>query len=236
MLDGVVGHRGADLGPAELGQQRGAGLGARWLVEGAAQVADGSVGRSTLAGTSCGPGQRLHHPGVGSCVGGEQVRGEALGIAAVPLEQVRRGEVAPGAFRRRELLGDCGADDRVDELERSLGGEDAGRDQGVLGSSAGLFGELGDGVRVAGLGIGPEDGDGTGQRLHVRSEATEAAGDEADHRACPHERDVVVCHPLVEHVEQRADQERVAAGRRVEGLGELAAAASRHQVADGGDG
>ena len=66
------------------------------------------------------------------------MRGEALGIAAVPLEQVRRGEVAPGAFGRRELLGDRGADDRVDELEWSPGGEDAGRDQGVLGGDAGV--------------------------------------------------------------------------------------------------
>ena len=124
----------------------------------------------------------------------------------------------------------------MDELERSSGGEDAGRHQGVLGRTAGVVGELGDGVGVAWLGIGPENGDGTSQRLRIGSEPIEATGDEADHRPRPDDGDVVGCQPLVQHVQQRADQERVAAGAGVDGLGEVGASASRHQVADGGRG
>ena len=97
------------------------------------------------------------------------MRGDPLGLAALGVQHPRRGEVAPGALGRRELLGDRSADDRMHELERPSRGEDAGADKRVLGGRA-VRREPGDRVGVARLGVGPEHGHGARQCRRVGSE------------------------------------------------------------------
>ena len=63
----------------------------------------------------------------------EQMRGHPLGRSVLGGEQVRRPLVAGRARRRRQLLVNRAADDRVDEPQRACVGEDAPGSQRVGG-------------------------------------------------------------------------------------------------------
>ena len=161
---------GGGLGDPELQQEPGTLGDRRRLGQRAAQQDRGGLGRATARRGARGVDEAVRDPWVAGGVGGEQVLGRVLLAARVTLQELGRTAVRERALGAGELLVDAGAHERMDEGQRALGLEDAGRHERVcgLGGLRGL--ELGQGGRARQVGV-LEHGDGAGQPRRRRRQA-----------------------------------------------------------------
>ena len=229
-LDGGAQHRGS-VGvqvrgkrlPELAGDVGGDGRVERRLGERAAQEPRGALGRAAGAGHGGRLPQRGHGGGVGDGLGPQQVHRDVLRAGVLALEQPGGAGVPERALAGRQAAVEGGGDERVGEpvaLEQPGGAQRVGQRGGVRRLHAGEPG----GVPQRG---GPaEDGVRAGQRRGALREPRQAPLDAARHllraEGAQPRRDLLGGRdPLGDEVaEQRVQQERVAAGDGVAGMGE----------------
>jgi hypothetical protein len=155
----------------------------------------------------------------------EQVQHGALGLAL--LEQLGGAPVAGGAPGEADVGVDGGAEQRVGEAQGVRGVEHACGHQRIGGGPAGGLVELGERAGVDEVGLPAEDGDRLGQRDGRGAEPGQPQQHAALHRGRAGGADALDARLRLggEVVEQRAEQERVAAAGLVAGAAQLLAGA-----------
>ena len=216
---------GRRLRDPELEQQPGALGRGRRLGQRAAQEHRRGLGRAAARRGTGGVDQAPRDRDVAGGLGGQQVLGRALLAGRVVVHELGRTPVGQRALGHPELLVHPGPHERVDEGQRTLGLEDAGRHEGVRGLG-GLRGvELGQRGRARQL-RALEHGHGAGQARRRRRQATQAQLDPAPRGAGAHPLHArggarVGRHALAAHgLDQLAHEERDAAGGAVARGGE----------------
>ena len=226
LLGRVELHRG-DVVAAELGQDLPPLLLRGRFRERPAEALGGR-GRSTAArGGAGGRPERRDPAPVPGRGGQQQVRGDPLGRRARRCERLGRRRVARRALARREILVERGAHDGVDEPQAFVLDEDVGPDEVVRGGGGDVFPEPGDAGGERELGVVAEHGDRPRQLVRVRAERGEPVQDEPAHGRGPDVLDLARGGGRrrdpgrVDGVQQLAQEQRVAARRRVTRAAEL---------------
>jgi hypothetical protein len=232
----------AGLDQPELVEEHGAAVGGRRLLEGAAQVGHGAVGRAPADGGTSGAPEQVHHPVLAARRRHQELRRDVVGRGAHVEQHPRRTCVLELALARRQLAVDGVADERVHEVERGLGAEDVGAREG-----GDLLGRLGL-VELRVHGHGPQLRALAEHRHRARDRPRGArqAREAQQHRARDRARADLADHvdvagigldPLgLERADELAEQQRVAAGRLhaggLEALVRLRPEPREHQLAD----
>ena len=175
---GGLGPAERGLGRSQFGEHVGAQLGGRRLLERARQVADRRLGGTRLAR---GGAQPLDHPRIAAGVRQQQVRGDALGLDPVGVEQPGRVEMAARALEQRDVLLDRVLDERVHEAKWRAREQHLDPGQGIRGAAGRLQREAGKRSGAAQGSVGAEDGDGAGERRRVGAEPADADPQRSDH-------------------------------------------------------
>ncbi len=211
------------LHKAELDEQLRPRSGIDLLVERAGEIPDRGLGRALGERALGRLAERRDHEGVGLRGDVEEVRRRTLRQRAGAEKQFSGRAVRDVPLNDIERLVDGAADDRVEELERILPpeqikpNEDGGRRTKLACFHAGESG------RVAQLGPVAEDRGRADEGQRLWRQAREAKTDRARHAPCSDFEQTG--HLLASRagsfpcnrVQHRADEERIAAGRRLEG-------------------
>ena len=157
-----------DLGPPELDQDAGLGLGRRRLAQRATQVEGRAVELAVPARASGGAQELLDHPRLVVRRGPHQVGSDRRRVAPSGTAQGLCGSgMEPSALLPRDQRVDGGPEQRVDVLERVLAVEDLGRLERVDRGRERLLGQAGDRRDRRPLGSRSDYGDGSGNRERV---------------------------------------------------------------------
>ena len=213
-------HR-VDLVAAELGQDLAALLLGRRLRERPAEP----LGRRARGAAACGRGggrpERLDPARVAGRAGQQQVSGDALGRCSCRGQRLGRRRVPRLPLARREVLVERGAHDGMDEPQTRPPDEDVGPHEVVRRRGGGLLAEPRHLTGELQLGVVAQHGDGSGQLVRRRAERGEPMQDEAAHGRRADRLDVAggsgrrLDPGRFESGEQLAQEQRVAAGRRM---------------------
>ena len=203
------------LGGSEFGEHVGAQFGSRRLFDRTRQVADRGLGGARLAR---GRAQLLDHPRVAAGVRQQQVRGDALDLDSVGVEQPRRVEMAGRALEQRDVLLDRVLDKGVHEPKRRAREQHLGPGQRIRGAACRLQREAGERRGAPQGSVGAEDRDGAGERGRIGAESANADSQRSDHgvggQGASAARQLGTGHAglLGERGQQFVQVERVAAG------------------------
>ena len=193
------------------------------LVERAGEISDRGLGRALGERALGRLAERRDHERVGPWGDAEQVPGRTLRRRA-GLEQQLSGRAVRGvSFDHIERLVDGAADDGVEELERILATEEVEPNEGGGGRTKLACFHAGERGRVAQLGPVAEDRGRAEEGQRLRRQASEAKPDDArnalraDLQQTGHVLGGRAGSLPCNRVEHRADEERISAGRRLEG-------------------
>jgi hypothetical protein len=231
VLDGGLEVERERFGEAELEQYGGSAFVGRWLVERAAQVCDGRVRRAAGHRLARGGAEAVAYPLRGTRLGGEEMRGDPFGSGILCGEHARRPLVSGRARRRRQLLVDGAANDRMHELQRAALGQDAAAAQRVRRFGGRVSVEVRERPSVPNEGAVADDRRGPRELLGGLREACEPRPDRRDD-AVGRGREHVRCAlraGLAQRAGELAQEERVPAREGVAGTAER-----RHRLGDGG--
>jgi hypothetical protein len=217
------GAAGERLGQSELEQERGAVLGRRRLGQRAGEACGGVGGIALAAGAGRGDSQRVGHPLLTTRRDRQKLRGHALGRGSRLRENPGGARVEQLALARRDVVVDRVAHEGVHEGELRIAAEYLRVRELVGGAGRVLDWDLRYERRRGDLGAVAEDGDGThepprlgGQaRQPQQHRARDGTGAQLAHRSgiggvWSDPLDPQCAHEL-------AQEQRVAAGRRVAG-------------------
>jgi hypothetical protein len=167
------------LGAAQPAQQVDALLGRRRLVQRAAQVGHGDVGRLPRQRLAGGVLQRFYDEALGSRSGQQQLRRDLFAGCAACREQGRAPGVFPVPLRGCEPAIDCGAHDRVHERQRKGWTQQLGTAQRCRGLDGrrGIQGRQRGGVPQ--VDVVAENRDGARERRRLRPERVQPQADRA---------------------------------------------------------
>ena len=215
-----------DLDPAELDEQRRALLGRHRLLQRAPEHQHRRVRGAARDRRPRGGAQHLDGRRAAASGRAQQVGGHLFGRCALPLQEAGGPLVVQRPLARRQVVVDGFADQRMDEAETVLVGEDLSAAQGVeRGGDLGL-GPLREGRDRRQLGGVAEHRDRPGRCRDLGGQPAQPQRDQRRHRPRPHRaHGVDVGHvgrdPLVlQRPQQLAQQQRVARGHPVAGVDE----------------
>ncbi len=212
------------LGKPELQQDVGALVHWRRLRDSPLQVCHGHLGRPTGASSTSASPKHSRHPVVAARLSGQEVQGDLVLGGSRLSQQVRGGPVLPGPLGRRELGVDGRTHHRMHEFDGPA--QDLRAAQRIDQASRGVVVEPGKSCRGAEVGAISQDRHRPGERLGLRSQATQPSTNRAGNRlrrCFEHARGPgrLWRDPFgVQRGEELAEQQGVAAGRLEAGSGE----------------
>ncbi len=205
---------------AEIGRRRR-------LFECTAQEADGDVARAPPQRAVGRAPQRPDDEGVARRLDLLEVDGDLLGLGAGRREHLGRPAVGLGTLRPGDVVVDDGAHHRMGELERQVRPQHVRARERCGGVRRGVHAESGEGGGVLELRAPTEDGHRPRERRRLGRDARQSQRHRAGHRLRPDREDPRRLrrgrlHALAaERVEQRLEEERIAAGRLLARVHEL---------------
>ncbi|MDX6685580.1 MAG: hypothetical protein QOF86_1708, partial [Baekduia sp.] len=179
MLHRVGGAERDGLGDAQGGQDRCALGRGRRLLERAAQMGDGGLGRTALHRVTTGVAQGRRDPWVAVGLGAREVRGQPLGRRAVSRQQLGGAPVGRGQGAGQRGGGDRRAEHRRREHRVGAAIQQGGEAQGIGGGAPGRAVQAGQGAGQRPGGVVAEHCQRERQRARRIVEGAEPVGDAA---------------------------------------------------------